>query len=161
MLDSRKDLFTGPLPIVLVAGISLGAVEASLTALTDARVGAAAIIAGGGGIAKILAQTAGAGVDGYVRARDAYMKAHSLSAEQLAQLLEAPSRRSEPLAYITAIPAEQRLSPERYLMINARGDMVVPNATSEVLYQALGHDGRHPDRCEHFYKYLAPNLERP
>jgi pimeloyl-ACP methyl ester carboxylesterase len=172
-----------------VIGVSLGSFEASLTALTDSRVGAAVLVAGGGGVASILSRTNGAGVGGYARAREAFMKEHGLNTAQLIERMEGPGRRSDPLAYAQAIPPGERLAPEKFLIMYAKGDTAVPNDSSEQLYSALSDGNRHPYKeiishfwlkndymhvslvldlnyleersVEHFYRTLGPQLERP
>jgi hypothetical protein len=120
-----------------VAGVSMGAIEASLTALTDERVGAAALILGGANIAKMLTTISGAGAKGYVELREGMMKARGWTPENLERELTPFTLPWEPLAYIKAVPADRRLAADRFLMINVNGDQTISNESSDELYNAL------------------------
>ncbi|HAH30781.1 MAG TPA: hypothetical protein DCL44_00525 [Elusimicrobia bacterium] len=138
-----------------VGGVSMGAIEASLIALTDKRVGAAALLLGGGNIAKMLTSINGSGVNSYMRLRERLLKERGWTAENLERELTPYTTKWDPLAYIKAIPEGQRLAPDRFLMINVKGDQAISNERSDDLYNALtDSNGRHPNR--HYITVLVP-----
>lgn len=128
-----------------VGGVSMGAIEASLIALTDERVGAAVLVLGGGNVAKMLVSINGAGVKGYVELREKLMRERGWTLENLERELAPFTMKWDPLAYLKAIPEGRRLRPDRFLMINVIGDQAISNERSDDLYRALtGSAGRHP-----------------
>ena len=124
-----------------VAGISLGAIDAALLALTDERVGAAALLLGGANLPKMLSEIRGVGVGSFARSREKQMQAHNWSLQDFTQEMARHTYIGDPLVYLQKIPSAGRLAAERFLMINMDGDTAVPNACSDQLYEAL-KDGK-------------------
>jgi len=112
-----------------VTGISMGAIAAALALEVEPRIGAAAIILGGGNIATILATSRESLV---VRFQEGVMGAKGMTIEQFheeATRLLAPV---DPLTYAS------RVDPHRILMVNARFDWVIPYQNSKRLWEAMG-----------------------
>lgn len=131
-----------------VAGVSLGAIDAALLAAWDPRVGAAALLLGGGDLPEILSRIDGAGVRSFVRIRERVMRAGNLTPEGFRDMVAKTTRAADPLTYYrdsTLKPAVNALAPERFLMINVAGDTAIPNEASDGLFSALAQNGSHPD----------------
>ena len=132
-------------------GVSLGAIDAELLALTDERVQAAAFILGGANLPYILSHLGGRGVEDYRAIRDSEMKANGWTLRDFEREMVGETRAAEPLAYLDA-EKNPKLPADRFLMINVKEDQTIPNKASDDLYAALsrlpaGRQGSsvHPD----------------
>ncbi|MEW4567097.1 alpha/beta hydrolase [Tautonia sp. JC769] len=127
-----------------VTGISLGGIVSSLAAGVDPRIGHAAILLGGGGLAEILWEMPEAEAR---NSRTAWIES-GRTKEDLARLI----RPFDPLTYAPG------LRDKRVLMIAGRADEVIPPSATTRLWEAAG---RPPIRwldCGHYSAagYLLP-----
>jgi pimeloyl-ACP methyl ester carboxylesterase len=142
-----------------VAGVSLGAIDAALVAATDPRVGAVAMLLGGGNLPKMLVSMKGIMTEIYTAPRDRQLKEQGLTCDALEARMRTKLRGADPLTYFEnpAYPVNRDLTPERFLMINIEGDPTVVNDCSNDLARALTRNGRQPD-----YEWLvAPLIPGP
>lgn len=135
-LAARPEIDPGALGVV---GVSLGAVIGSLAAGVDPRLHRNVFILGGGDLAAILTRSAELSE---VQQR---LAEHQVDVETLRAALAT----IEPLRYAS------RIDPQGTLMINARGDTVVPHDGTLALWERIGHprivwyDGDHVDIAIH------------
>jgi hypothetical protein len=112
-----------------VVGISMGAITAALALGVERRIGAAAIVLGGGDIANILTTSTERDV---VRFRQDVMEARGLSLEQFHREATRLMTPVDPLTYAS------RTDPKQILLVNAYFDQVIPYDSSERLWEAMG-----------------------
>lgn len=127
-----------------VAGLSLGAIDACLLAITDERVEAASLLLGGADIPKILSEIRGAATFPFPQIRKNQMKTMGWNKEQFKSEMAKRTHIGDPLAYLQR--RKSNLPGNRFQMINVKGDTAIPNEASDELLQALSQiDGTIPD----------------
>lgn len=122
----RADL-RGERPVLV--GVSMGAILGSIVAAVDGRVGAAALLVGGGGWETIL----------------------SASEHPAAQRLrEARLGEGQPLGLVDPVNFVGHISPRPVLMVNGRDDRIIPPEAAQALHEAAAepktivwYDGGH------------------
>lgn len=126
-------------------GISLGGIQAIITAACEPRLSAHVVCLAGGSVAEVLTQTRDRVV---TRPRDRYLQE---TGHDLAWLEAAITRslRSEPLRLAPAVDAR------RVLYIAARFDHTIPWRLSQQLWRALGRPHLAVVPLGHYTSYLA------
>lgn len=117
LLESRPEVDKERIGLV---GVSLGAIVAALTVGVDGEFANCVLLLGGGNLAEILAESKSGNLKQMLKDR-------VIGIEHLKEAF----RPVEPTAYAARVRAT-------VLMLNAKGDEIIPRAATEALWEALG-----------------------
>lgn len=122
-----------------LAGVSLGAIDAAVVAATDPRVGALALLLGGGDVPYILSRIHGLSVEVFAQERRDQMRLNRWTLADFTRVMAERTWASDPLTYWDdpAWRTNKELNGSDVLMMNVSGDPAIPNHASDELYHAI------------------------